>query len=168
MNPFLSELKCVPYTFAPKGWAMANGQLLPISQNQALFALLGATYGGDGRVNFALPNLQTRVPIHTGPGYVLGQLGGELTHTLLTAEMPTHTHVLQGVNVTFSTNAPPSGKLLCNTTGNLGIYGAAGNLVSMFSRDLATSGGSQPHQNQSPYLVMTWIIALVGIFPSQN
>jgi microcystin-dependent protein len=168
MDPFLSELRCVSFNFAPKNWAQANGQLLPVNQYQALFSLLGTTFGGDGKTNFALPNLATKVPIHMGAGYVLGQNGGVVNHTLLTSEMPAHTHVLQGVGVTFTTQTPPAGKLLCNTTGNLGIYGQPLNLGAMFPGDIGNTGSSQPHPNQSPYLVMNWIIAMVGIFPSQN
>jgi microcystin-dependent protein len=166
-TPFLSELKLVSFNFAPKGWTLANGQLMAINQNQALFSLLGTTYGGDGRVNFALPNLQGRVPIHMGDGHTLGELGGETAHTLSSSEMPQHLHFLQGVNT--GQNSPnPANNLLANTSGNLGIYGGASNLTAMAPGDIGNAGGSQPHPNQSPYLVMTWIIALTGIFPSQN
>ena len=166
-EPFLSEVKLVSFNFAPKGWAQCNGQLLPINQNQALFSLLGTTYGGDGRVNFALPNLQGRTPIHMGPGFTLGQMGGEYDHTLSIAEMPQHIHFLQGVNANQN-GISPVGNLLANTSGNLAPYGPANNLAPMLSADISFAGGSQPHSNQSPYLVMTWIIALQGIFPSQT
>lgn len=167
-TPYLSELKLVSFSFAPKGWTMANGQLMAINQNQALFSLLGTTYGGDGRINFALPNLQGRVPIHMGSGYALGEVGGEVSHTLSVPEMPMHTHLLQGVNTTQNITPVPANNLLANTTGNLAIYGPENNLGTMNPGVLASVGGSQPHPNQSPYLVMTWIIALTGIFPSQN
>jgi microcystin-dependent protein len=167
-EPFLSELKLVSFNFAPKGWTMANGQLMAINQNQALFSLLGTTYGGDGRVNFGLPNLQGRVPIHMGNGFVLGELGGEANHTLTITELPTHLHFLQGVNSAFTANTPPANNLLSNAASNLGVYGAANNLGTMLPASLGNVGGSQPHPNQSPYLVMTWIIALQGIFPSQS
>jgi microcystin-dependent protein len=167
-EPFLSELKLVSFNFAPKGWTMANGQLMSINQNQALFALLGTTYGGDGRINFGLPNLQGRVPIHMGNGFVLGELGGEATHTLLYSEMPAHVHMLQGVNATYTASTGAANNLLANTTGNLGIYGARNNPGTMNPAEIGNTGGSQPHPNQSPYLVMTWIIALQGIFPTQN
>ena len=166
-TPFIAELRLVSFNFAPKGWAQANGQLLPINQNQALFSLCGTTYGGDGRVNFGLPNLQGRVPIHMGSGFTLGQTGGEANHTVILSELPTHTHALQGCNATENTPTPAN-NLLANTTGNLGIYGSASNLVAMAAGDIVNIGGSQPHSNQSPYLVMTWIIALQGIFPSQT
>lgn len=166
-EPFLSELKLVSFTFAPKGWTMCNGQLLPINQNQALFSLLGTTYGGDGRVNFGLPNLQGRVPIHMGSGFTLGQLGGEASHTLTIQEIPQHSHLLQGVNAAAGTPVPGN-NLLANTTGNLGIYGPANSPVLMYPLDIGNTGGSQAHPNQSPFLVMTWIIALQGIFPSQT
>jgi microcystin-dependent protein len=166
-EPFLSELKLVSFNFAPKGWAMCNGQILAINVNQALFSLLGTTYGGDGRVNFGLPNLQGRAPIHMGNSHTLGENGGEYNHTLTLTETPQHQHQLQGVAATQNQTAPVN-NLLANTTGNLAIYGPPNSLVAMFPADVSNAGGSQPHANQSPYLVMTWIIALQGIFPSQN
>jgi microcystin-dependent protein len=164
-TPYISELRLVSFNFAPKGWALANGQLLPINQNQALFSLVGTYYGGDGRVNFALPNLQGRVPIHMGNGYTLGQNGGEATHTLNINEIPSHTHPLQGINANQNSGNPANG-FLANTTNSL--YSPPNNLVAMFPGDIASVGGSQPHPNQSPYLVMNWIIALQGIYPTQN
>jgi microcystin-dependent protein len=165
MDPFLSELRLVAFTYAPRGWALANGQLMPINQNQALFSLLGTTYGGDGRTNFALPNLQNRVPIHTGNGFSLGQTGGEINHTLSINEIPSHTHSLQGINGNQNSGNPANG-FLANTASP--FYAPPNNLVAMFAGDIANTGGSQPHPNQSPYLVMNWIIALQGIFPTQN
>lgn len=166
-DQFLGELKCVSFNFAPKGWALCNGQLQPINQNQALFSLLGTMYGGDGRVTFALPNLQGRAAIHVGQGITQGQLGGEYNHTLTLTEMPQHQHALQAVNAGESSNTPQN-NMFANTSGNLGVYGPATSLTPMFPADVSNFGGSQPHSNQSPYLVMTWIIALQGIFPSQN
>jgi microcystin-dependent protein len=165
---YLSELRLVSFGVIPKGWAQANGQSLPINQNNALFALLGTTYGGNGQTNFNLPNLLGRAPIHAGNGYTLGQNGGEASHTLTVPETPLHLHTLQGINGAFTVNAGPANNLLSNTTGNLGIYGPPNNLEYMFPADIGIAGGSQPHPNQSPFLVMTWLIALTGIFPSQN
>jgi microcystin-dependent protein len=168
-TPFLSEIKIVSFNFAPKGWAMCNGQLLPINQNQALFSLLGTTYGGDGRVNFGLPNLQGRVAMHFGAGHILGELGGEENHTLIQSEMPAHVHpatadVKSGDNTTGNPlNAYPA------NTGGTPIYSAgSNNLASMLPSMVSNVGGSQPHSNQSPYLVLNFVIALQGIFPSQN
>ncbi|HZU29426.1 MAG TPA: tail fiber protein [Bryobacteraceae bacterium] len=166
-SPFLSELRLVAFNLAPKGWTFANGQLLPINQNQAIFALLGTTYGGDGRQNFALPNLQGRAPLHMGQGFTLGQRGGETTHTLSLSELPTHIHFLQGV-ASNANQTDPTNNYLANTQGNLAVYGPPQNLKAMFPGDVTSVGGSQPHANESPYLVMNWIIALQGIFPSQT
>jgi len=163
-EPFLSEIRVMSFGFAPKGWALCNGQLLPINQNQALFSLLGTTYGGDGRVNFALPNLQARAPMHTGNGHVLGERGGEQAHTLSISELPAHTHSWGATNT--AANAPnPTSNLL----GAAAEYNASGtNLVAMYPGTLSTVGGSQPHENMQPYLTLNFCIALQGIFPSQN
>jgi microcystin-dependent protein len=163
-TPFLSEVKFVSFNFPPKGWAFCNGQLLPINQNQALFSLLGTTYGGNGQTNFALPNLQGKVPIHTGQGFTLGQTGGEIAHTLSISEMPTHIHQMQAT--TANADVPvPAGNLL-GTVAN--VYTPAQNLTTLNAGSIGNIGGSQPHENRSPYLVLTAIIALQGIFPSQN
>ena len=162
-TPYLGEIRIFSFNFAPKGWEQCNGQLLAINQNQALFSLLGTTYGGDGRVNFALPNLQGRLPMHPGNNLVLGESAGEAAHTLLSAEIPQHTHLA------YATNAPPSaGSLAGNVwaAGN-GAFAATAN-TSMYPLALANTGGSQPHENRSPYLALNVCIALVGIFPSQN
>ena len=163
-NPFLAEIRIFPFNFAPKGWAFCNGQLLPINQNQALFSLLGTTYGGDGRVTFGLPDLQVRAPMHTGNGHVLGERGGEQAHTLSITELPTHTHTWGATNT--AANAPnPTSNLL----GAAAEYNAsATNLVAMYPGTLSTVGGSQPHANMQPYLTLNFCIALQGIFPSQN
>ena len=167
-EPFLSEVKLVSFNFAPKGWAQCNGQLMPINQNQALFSLLGTTYGGDGRVTFGLPNLQGRTPMHMGGGHTLGERGGEYNHTLGIQEMPTHNHPPCKANNAAQNSTDPSNGFLANTAGALTIYGPAGSLVAMAAGTVTNAGGNQPHTNQSPFLVMTWIIALQGIFPSQN
>jgi microcystin-dependent protein len=166
-EPFLSEIRMMSFNFPPKGWALCNGQLLPINQNQALFSLLGTTYGGNGTVNFALPDLQGRVPTHTGgQGHFLGEKGGEQNHTLTISEMPTHTHVASA-----STNPGgdqvPANDLLANSAPN-NIYGPVQNLTSMRPNTVSNVGGSQAHQNMQPFLTINFSIALQGIFPSQN
>ena len=167
-NPFLGEIRMAGFTIAPHGWAFCNGQLLPINQNQALFALLGTTYGGDGRTTFALPNLQARVPIHVGEGNNLGNLGGEITHTLTSGEMPTHTHPLNAYSGNAD-NSDPQSDLLATATGGINPYGSpGGTLTSMSTQAITSIGGSQPHDNMQPYLVINFIIALQGIFPSRN
>lgn len=163
-EPFLSEIRMMSFNFPPKGWALCNGQILPINQNQALFSLLGTTYGGDGRTNFALPNLQGRVPVHVGQGHNLGQASGEPSHTLLTSEMPSHQHTFQGTT-NNADNAAVTGNLMA-TSANL--YTAAANLTTLDPSTVANAGGSQPHENMQPYLTISFCIALQGIFPSQN
>ena len=154
------------FVFAPKGWALCNGQLLPINQNQALFSLLGTTFGGDGRVNFALPDLRGRVPIHVGSGHTLGERGGEQAHTLSIAELPTHTHILNGTNTTASLDNP-NGALLGQLV-SLNAYGQPSNLQAMNAGNITNSGGSQAHLNMQPFLTLNFCIALQGIFPSPN
>ncbi len=170
-EPFLGEIRMVSFNFAPKGWALCNGQLLPINQNQALFALLGTTFGGDGRTNFALPNLQGRTARHEGGGNTLGQVNGEQAHTLSISELPTHTHAFNGLS---SANAPgnvnnPTGAFISNSA-PAEIYNSGGNpqLVALSPSTVANTGGSQAHNNMQPYLVVGFCIALQGIFPSPN
>ncbi len=164
-EPFLSEIRIASFNFAPKGWALCDGQLMPINQNQALFSLLGTTYGGDGRVNFALPDLQGRVPIHVGGGLILGERAGEETHTLIQSEVPTHVHLWEATSASGDTPVP-AGTAILGAFNN--AYNAGASLVSAAPGTLSNAGGSQPHQNMQPYLVLTFIIALQGIFPSQN
>lgn len=164
-EPFLAEIRIMSFEFAPRGWALCNGQLLPINQNQALFSLLGTTFGGDGRVNFALPDLRGRVPIHVGSGHTLGERGGEQAHTLSIAELPTHTHVLNGTS-NEGTALTTSGNLLAK---NLNFsYHSPDSLVAMNAGTIANVGGSQAHLNMQPFLALTFCIALQGIFPSRN
>lgn len=166
-EPFLSEIRIMSFVFAPKGWALCNGQLLPINQNQGLFSLLGTTFGGDGRVNFALPDLRGRVPIHVGGGHPLGDRGGEQAHTLSISEIPTHTHVAQATSVN-ATTAIPAGTLMLATSVNYEEYHGATNLVAMNPASVANVGGSQAHLNMQPFLTLSFCIALQGIFPSPN
>ncbi|MGH8601642.1 MAG: phage tail protein [Gammaproteobacteria bacterium] len=167
-EPFLSEIRIMSFQFAPKGWALCNGQLLPINQNQALFSLLGTTFGGDGRVNFALPNLQGRTPIHVGSSHTLGERGGEQAHTLSIAELPTHTHVASGTSTSTDPNGTniPTGNLLAS--GPSEIYAAPSNLVALAPSTVGNVGGSQAHLNMQPFLTLNLCIALQGIFPSPN
>ncbi|HKQ99535.1 MAG TPA: tail fiber protein [Pyrinomonadaceae bacterium] len=154
------------FVFAPKGWALCNGQLLPINQNQGLFSLLGTTFGGDGRVNFALPDLRGRTPIHVGSGHTLGERGGEQAHTLSIAELPEHVHVLNGSKNT-AVNSPANSPVLGSTNPQQG-YVTAGNLVAMSAQVVGNTGGSQAHLNMQPFLTLSFCIALQGIFPSPN
>jgi microcystin-dependent protein len=165
-EPFLSELRLFTFNFAPKGWAMCNGQLLPINQNQALFSLLGTAFGGDGRVNFALPDLRSRTPIHVGNGHTLGERGGEQAHTLSIAEMPAHTHFINA-SKTDGNDSVPTGHLFAREVGNCYRPQNAG-LIAMNASIVSATGGSQPHLNMQPFLTLTWCIALQGIFPSPN
>lgn len=163
-TPYLSEIKIMSFGFPPKGWAFCNGQLLPINQNQALFSLLGTTYGGDGRVNFGLPNLQGRTPMHMGNGHTLGEMGGEQAHTLSISELPAHTHTWGATNTPANAQSP-TGNLL----GGAAEYnGTATNIVGMYPGELSIVGGSQAHLNMQPYLTLNFCIALQGIFPTQN
>jgi microcystin-dependent protein len=165
-EPFLSEIRIMSFGYPPKGWALCNGQLLPINQNQALFSLLGTTFGGDGRVNFALPDLRGRAPIHVGSGHTLGERGGEQSHTLAIAELPTHTHTLNGTS-SDGTQAVPAGQELAKAA-PANPYHVSTNLSAMNPASIANVGGSQAHLNMQPFLTLSFCIALQGIFPSPN
>ena len=166
-EPFLSEIRIMSFVFAPQGWALCNGQFLPINQNQALFSLLGTTFGGNGQTTFGLPDLRGKTPIHVGSGHTLGEQGGQQSHTLSIAELPTHTHVANGSSSTADA-AIPTGNLLGvvdNTTfGN--AYATATNLVALNAQAVSNVGGSQAHLNMQPFLTLNFCIALQGIFPS--
>ena len=169
-TPFLGQIKIFAGNFAPQGWALCNGQILPISQYDALFVLLGTTYGGDGQTTFALPNLQGRLPIHAGQGpslsnYSLGQTGGTEMVTLTSAQIASHTHALQGT-ASPGTSTSPAGLVPAGGAGN--IYGTATPTTGMYPGTVGTAGSSSPHDNTMPFLVINYIIALQGIFPSRN
>lgn len=163
-EPFLSEIRIFSFVFAPKGWALCNGQLLPINQNQALFSLLGTTFGGDGRVNFALPDFRARVPIHVGSGHTLGERAGSQSHTLNIAELPSHTHQASASNQSGNTPIPSNGLLAAYNNG----YTSPGEMVPLNAQTVQNSGGSQAHLNMQPYLTLSFCIAMQGIFPSPN
>lgn len=165
-EPFLSEIRIMSFGFPPKGWATCDGQLLPINQNQALFSLLGTTYGGDGRVNFGLPNLQSRAPMHMGSGHTLGERGGEQAHTLSISEIPTHVHTAIAAAVDGTLPSPLNGYLGQNL--KQPYRASDSNLGALATGSLANVGGSQAHLNMQPFLVLNFSIALQGIFPSQT
>src|ERR1700731_2916092 len=166
-EPFLSEIRMMSFNFPPKGWALGNGTLLPINQNQALFSLLLTNYGGDGRVTFGLPNLQGRTPMHMGNGHTLGEVGGEQNHQLSISEIPTHFHSASGSSSDGGVAIPVSGFLAKAAPAN--PYIAPTSITSaMNAGTLATVGGSQPHPNMHPFLTINFCLALQGLFPSQN
>jgi microcystin-dependent protein len=163
-EPFLSEVKIVSFNFAPRGWALCNGQLLPINQNQALFSLLGTTYGGNGQTTFALPDLRGRIPIHIGNGHVQGERSGEENHTLNISEVASHAHPVSASNADPNQGLP-TGNMWAN---GAGAYSSSSPDSSMNPASISSAGGSQPHTNVQPFLVLNFIIALQGIFPSRN
>jgi microcystin-dependent protein len=163
-EPFIGEVRVFGFGFAPKGWALCNGQTLSINQNQALFSLLGTMYGGNGTTTFQLPNLQASMPIHAGNGFVQGSLGGEVNHTLTTLEMAAHTHQAQGVS-TQATLESATGATWAMSPQS--PYSTAPN-TSLAPGALSTVGGGLPHNNMPPYLVLNFCIALQGIFPSRS
>jgi microcystin-dependent protein len=166
-EPFIGEIRVMSFGFPPTGWASCNGQLLPINQNQALFSLLGTSFGGDGRVNFGLPDLQGRTPIHVGSGHALGERGGEPAHTLSTSELPQHTHAVAASSSSTGGSATPNGNYL---GGGDNVYLAAdgGTHTTMSPETVTNIGGSQPHLNMQPFLTLNFCVALQGIFPSQT
>lgn len=172
-DPFVAEIRIFPFNFAPRGWAWCDGQLLPLSQNTALFSLLGTTYGGNGKSNFALPDLQGRAPMHPGQGpglslHDLGETGGSETVTLLESEIPAHSHTLRGSNSNGDTPFPAGNTLA--RYGNFNAYQQTtnANLVSMAPEALPPAGGDQPHNNMQPYLTFYFCIALQGVFPPRG
>ncbi len=169
-TPFLGEIKLFSFNYTINGWAKCNGQLLPINQNQALFALLGTTYGGNGQTNFALPDLRHRVPIHKGSSFIQGQSGGEIAHTLTISELPTHLHFVNAVapNDSSTNSNIPTGNFLSNSAPAEIYNSGAGNpgFLPPAPPTISNVGGSQAHNNMQPYLAMNFMIALIGIFPS--
>jgi microcystin-dependent protein len=180
LTPFIGEIVMYSFAFPPKGWALANGQFLPINQNQALFSILGTTYGGDGQVNFQLPDLRGRVAMHTGDGHTLGERGGQEFHTVTLSEMPAHNHFAQANNTNGLTSAagvtPGPTKAAAQAIVSLQgggttaaqIYGTGNPTGTMAPSAVRNIGGSQAHENRQPYGVLSFCIALVGVFPSQN
>ena len=165
-NPFLSEIRIMSFNFPPKGWAFCNGQLLPINQNQALFSLLGTNFGGDGRVNFGLPNLQGRMPVHMGNGFTLGQLGGETAHTLNVGELPAHSHPANCSSALGNQPSPCGSFWAQDNNGNAPYSRSAGSTLA--GGAITSVGSGQAHENMAPYLTLNFCIALQGIFPSQT
>lgn len=165
-EPFLAEIRLVGFNFAPRGWAFCDGQILPINQNQALFSLLGTTYGGDGRTTFALPDLRGRSPVHPGSGVTLGQRSGEETHSLTPAEVPAHDHDVLAATTNANANAP-AGNVLARS-GQAHYRSTPDALVGMAAGTIGNAGGSQAHENMQPYLTLSFCIALQGLFPSRN
>lgn len=169
-EPFLSEIRMVSFVFPPKGWALSNGQLLPIEQNRALFSLLGTTFGGDGRVNFALPDFRARTPIHVGNGHTLGERGGEQAHTVSISELPTHGHFMQALdngNANSNVNNPTNNFFSNSQPTNL-YQNSPSSLVAVKAGTITNTGGSQSHLNMQPFLTISFCIALSGVFPSQS
>ena len=169
-DPFVAEIRIFPFTFAPKGWAWCNGQLIPISQNTALFALLGTTYGGDGKSTFALPDLEGRAPMHPGQGpglslHDLGEAGGSETVTLLESEIPAHPHALMANAFPANIQAPSQVRALAQSTGGVAYKTPPGTLTQMNPISLSPAGGDGPHNNMQPYLTFNFNIALQGVFP---
>jgi microcystin-dependent protein len=172
-DPFVAEIRIFPFNFAPKGWAWCDGQLMPLSQNTALFSLLGTTYGGNGKSNFALPDLQGRAPMHPGQGpglslHDLGESAGSETVTLLESEIPVHSHALRASSDDGDLKAPAAARALARSTGGFAYQSSTSGLVPMAPQTLAPAGGDAPHNNLQPYLTFYFCIALQGVFPPRT
>ncbi len=171
-DPFVAEIRIFPFNFQPRGWAWCDGQLLPLSQNTALFSLLGTTYGGNGKSNFALPNLQGSAPMHPGQGpglslHDLGETGGSDTVTLLESEIPAHSHAMLTFNDVGEDRTPGTTEAMARSTGGF-LYGTPGPIVSLASQALPPAGGGLAHNNLQPYLTFYFCIALQGVFPPRG
>ncbi|MGN6528992.1 MAG: phage tail protein [Burkholderiaceae bacterium] len=168
MEPFLAEIRLTSFPFAPRGWAFCNGQLLPINQNQALFAVIGTYYGGNGVSNFALPDLRGRIALHQSGALPIGTAAGAEAHTLTAAEMPSHAHPMHASAKPAASSSPAGAMLATGLRGGTPFYAPATALVPLAPPTVAPAGGGQPHENRPPFLTLNYIIALEGIFPSQN
>jgi microcystin-dependent protein len=166
-DPFIAEIRIMAFNFAPSGWAQCNGQILPINQNQALFSILGTTYGGNGQTTFALPDLRGRVPVYPHSNFSLGGARGEEAHTLALSEITSHTHALVGSSASGTSNSPV-GTVLASSPGNVYTSPGGGGATTLTPATIGTTGGGQPHENRQPYLTLNFCIALVGIYPSRN
>jgi microcystin-dependent protein len=167
-QPYIGEVKLISWNYAPRGWAFCNGALMAINQNQALFVILGTTYGGNGQTTFALPDLRGRAALHMGSGFNTGNVGGEESHTLIKSEMPAHNHFVNASDTQGNQNTV-QGNILAREVGNpYGGYPAGPSITTLAPDTITNTGGSQPHENRQPYLVINFIIALQGIFPSRN
>ena len=165
-QPYIGEIRMFAGSFNPVGWEFCDGQLMPISENEALFQLIGTTYGGDGETTFALPNLQSRVPIHQGNGFILAETGGAEEITLTIAQIPAHTHAMLGSSNTGTSTAPTGNVLAATTAATLTAYGADAPTTTLNPVSVSPVGGSQPHTNVQPYLTINYIISLFGLYPS--
>jgi microcystin-dependent protein len=173
MDPFVAEIRIFPFNFAPKGWAFCDGQLLPLSQNTALFSLLGTTYGGDGKSNFALPNMQGNAPMHPGQGpglslHDLGEMSGSETISLLDSEMPSHSHPWQASSAPGTLNAPDNGRSLARSSGGTAFKTINPDVQMATPQAVGPAGGDQPHNNMQPYLTLNFCIALQGVYPPRT
>ena len=166
-EPFLGEVRLMSFNFPPKGWALCNGQLLPINQNQGLFSLFGTTFGGDGRVTFGLPDFRDRVPVHMGAGHTMGERAGEAAHTLIISEMPAHQHFADGCSNVAADVVPTNNLLGKNAVDDL-FSTTLQTPVTLAPQSISNVGGSQAHNNLQPYLAINFCVALQGIFPSQT
>lgn len=165
-SPFIGEIRMFAGNFAPVGWAFCNGALMPIAENDALFTLIGTTYGGDGQETFALPNLQSRIPVHVGPGFALGQAAGVESVTLTTSQIPAHSHVPQCFSTGGNQSKPDGGVWASSSPAT--YYASAAPSATMDPAAISSTGGSQPHDNMVPFLAVNFILSLFGVFPSQT